>query len=163
MGDLRALEALVFHQTTSTGLVKVLEGLVVMDLKATTTLLDPAQLPGVILLPPLRHPSAPSLGMVVASMGHLGSLLPSIPHTALTFKAMVNSLMAMVNNLRVMVNSSNSKVMDSSRYIPASNSRCINSPSILFSGQCIHNPLANLPNPLDNLLKQVRLNSQQLL
>ena len=120
----------------------------VMDLKATTTLLDLAQLPGVILLPPLRHPSAPSLGMVVASMGHLGSLLPSIPRMALTFKAMVNSL-------KVMVNSSNSKVMDNSRCIPASNSRCINSPSILFSGQCIHNPLANLPNPLDNLLKQV--------
>merc|ERR1719308_239019 len=138
----RASEALVFHQTTSTGLVKVLEGLVVMDLKATTTLLDLAQLPGVILLPPLRHPSAPSLGMVVASMGHLGSLLPSLPHTA----------------LKVTVNSSNSKVMDSSRCIPASNSRYINSPSILSSGQCIHNPLANLPNPLDNLLKQVLLN-----
>merc|ERR1719308_328736 len=151
----RASEALVFHQTTSTGLVKVLEGLVVMDLKATTMLLDLAQLPGVILLPPLHHPSALSLGMVVASMGHLGSLLPSIPRTALTFKAMVNSLKAMVN-LKVMVNSSNSKVMDNSRCIPASNSRCINSPSILFSGQCILNPLANL-------LKQVLLNSQQLL
>merc|ERR1712029_133349 len=133
------------------------EGLVVTDLKATTTLLDLAQLPGVILLPPLRHPSAPSLGMVVASMGHLGSLLPSIPRMGLTVKAMVNSLRVMVNS------SSNSKVMDSSRCIPASNSRCINSPSILFSGQCIHDPLANLPNPLDNLPKQVLLNSQQLL
>jgi len=85
-----------------------------MDLKAITTLLDLAQLPGEILLPPLRLPSAPSLGMVVASMGHQGSLLPSIPHTALTLKAMVNSPKAMVN-LKFMVNSSNSKVMDSSR------------------------------------------------
>merc|ERR1712055_431155 len=103
---LRALEALAFHPTTSTGQVRVLEGLVVMDLKATTMPLDLVQQHGAIPLLHLRLLSVPSLGMVEASMGHLGSLLPSILHLAQMLKVMVSVLKATV---------SNSKAMDSSQ------------------------------------------------
>lgn len=89
--DPRALAALAFHRTTSTGLVKVSEGLVVMDLRAIIRPPDLAQQLGEILLPPLRRPSIASLGMVAASMGNQVSPLQSIPPVPPPLKAMVNS------------------------------------------------------------------------
>ena len=75
----------------SAGLVKVSEGLVVMDLKAITRLPDLAQQPGVTLLLRLHQPSLASLDMVAASMGHQVSPLPLTPPLAPPLKAMVNS------------------------------------------------------------------------
>merc|ERR1712055_1263393 len=141
--DPRALEALAFHLTTSTGQVRVLEGLVVMDLKATTTPLDLAQQHGAIPLLHLLLLSVLSLDMAEGSLGHLGSLLPSTQPMAQTLKAMVSVLKAMV---------SNSKAMDSSQ--------CIDSRSIQLSSRCIHNP-HTLVNPLlspSRQLSQVFLN-----
>merc|ERR1719285_1530951 len=109
-----------------------------MDLKATTMPLDLAQQHGAIPLLHLRLLSVLSLDMAEASMGHLGSLLPSTQPTAQTLKAMVGVLKAMV---------SNSKAMDSSQCIPA-NSLCINS---------LHSLVTHLPSP-SRQLSQVFLN-----
>merc|ERR1712192_97177 len=108
----------------------VLEGLVVMDLKATTMPLDLVQLHGATPLLHLHLLLVLSLDMEGASMGRLSSLLPSILPLAQMLKAMVNVLKA------TMV--SNSKDMDSSPYIPANSSLCIHSP---------HNLVNHLPSP----------------
>merc|ERR1719180_372416 len=110
-----------------------------MDLKATTMPQGLAQQLGATLLLHFHLPLVPSLGMEGASMGRLGSLLPSILPLAQILKAMVSSI------LKAMV--SNSKAMDSSLCIPTNSSLHINSHGILFSSQCIHSP-HNLVNHL---------------
>merc|ERR1719234_1482319 len=113
-----------------------------MDLKATTMPLDLVQLHGATLLHHLHLHSVLSLDMEEASMGRLGSLLPSILPLVRMLKAMVSSI------LKAMV--SNSKAMDSSLCIPANSSLHINSHGILFSSQCIHSPhnlVNHLPSP----------------
>jgi len=87
----QASEASAFRRTISTGQVKVLEGLVVMDLKVITRLPNLGPQLGGILLLPLHQPSVPMLGMVADSMVHQISLLPSTPPMGPLFKALVNS------------------------------------------------------------------------
>merc|ERR1719180_471633 len=118
-----------------------------MDLKATTMPQGLAQQLGATLLLHFHLPLVLSLGMEGASMGRLGSLLPSILPLAHMLKAMVGVIKDM---------DSNSKAMDSSLCIPANSSRCINSHSIPLGSLCIHSPhnlVNHLPSPSKQLSK----------